>query len=224
MKKLWFFAPLLLCIPVAHAQNAVDLNIGFGGAWDSSNKNGIDDFTLGQCTSLTVTCDKTPSLSGFMLGFGGDVMFKEHFGAGVEYSVQPSRQTYAAGTINGALGGAELQSRQSFIDVNGIYEPIINKRFILQLQGGLGDARTSFAVSQTSCVSSAICTTGVQSFGNANHFQVHLGAGLQVAITEHIFIRPQFDYRYVPGLTDQFGSNNVPAFTVWLGYHWGSTN
>ena len=61
-------------------------------------------------------------------------------------------------------------------------------------------------------------------FGNANHFQVHLGAGLQVAITEHIFVRPQFDYRYVPGLTDQFGSNNVPAFTVWLGYHWGGTN
>jgi opacity protein-like surface antigen len=220
MRKLWFFAPLLLCIPAAHAQNAVDLNLGFGGVWDSANKTGIDDFTLAPCTSSTVICDTTPKLSGFTLGFGGDVMFKQHFGAGVEYSVQPSRQTYATGTLNGSLDGGTLQSRQSFIDVNGIYEPIINKRFIVQLQGGIGDARTSLAVSSSGCVAT-VCSTSTEAIGNANHFQLHLGAGVQVAITEHIFIRPQFDYRYVPGLNNQFGSNNVPAFTVWLGYHWG---
>ena len=211
---------MLLCLPAAHAQSAVDLNIGFGGVWNSANKAGIDDTTLGPCTTLTVTCDKTPSLSGFMLGFGGDIMFKEHFGGGFSYSVQPARQTYVAGTVNGALQGGELQSRQSFIDVNGIYEPIINKRFIVQLLGGIGDARTSLAYSQNGCAAT-VCSNSVQSFGSANHFATHLGAGLQVAITEHIFVRPQFDYHWVNNLTDQFGSNNVPSFTVWLGYHWG---
>src|SRR5271169_5495513 len=121
MKKLWFYAPLLLCIPAAQAQSAVDLNIGFGTATDSSNGAGIDNLNstlnaLGPCTPgpSDVNCQKTPSLGGFFLGFGGDIMFKEHFGAGVEYSVQPSRQDYGP-----------LLSRQSFIDVNGIYEPII---------------------------------------------------------------------------------------------------
>jgi opacity protein-like surface antigen len=217
MKKLWFFAPLLLCIPAAHAQSAVDLNIGFGGAWDSAAGGGIDDLNspnaLGPCTPgpSDVNCQKTPNLSGFFLGFGGDIMFKEHLGAGVQYSVQPAHHDYGP-----------LLSRQSFIDVNGIYEPIINKRFIVQLQGGIGDARTSFAITQTGCVgTNVVCSTATQSIGNANHFQMHLGAGLQIALTDHIFVRPQFDYHYVTSLTNQFGSNNVPSFTVWLGYHWG---
>jgi hypothetical protein len=72
----------------------------------------------------------------------------------------------------------------------------------LQLQGGVGGARTGFTVSQTSCV----------------------GAGVSFFVTEHVFIRPQFDLHYVPGLTDVFGSNIVPEGTVWLGYSFGSRN
>jgi hypothetical protein len=57
--------------------------------------------------------------------------------------------------------------------------------------------------------------------GSSNHFQVHAGVGVQIFLTEHVFIRPQFDFHYVPGLTDQFGSNMVPAAMVWLGYSIG---
>jgi hypothetical protein len=42
--------------------------------------------------------------------------------------------------------------------------------------------------------------------GTANHFQVHTGAGVSLFITDHVFIRPQFDVHYVPGFTGQFGS------------------
>jgi len=223
MKKLWLFAPMLLCIPAAYGQAAVDLNLGFGSAWDSANKTGFDDLTLGPCTTSTTTCDKTGSLGGFMLGFGGDIMFKEHFGGGFSYDVQPARQTYLTGTLAGPLQGGQLKSRQSFIDVNGIYEPIINKRFTIQLLGGIGDARTSLAYSATSCPAN-VCSTVNQAFGNANHLDLHVGAGVQVAITEHIFIRPEFDYHYVPNLTDQFSSNSVPSFMVWVGYHFGGSH
>jgi hypothetical protein len=57
--------------------------------------------------------------------------------------------------------------------------------------------------------------------GSSGHFQVHVGVGVQLYVTEHIFIRPQFDLHYVPGFTQQFGSNLVPAGMVWLGYSFG---
>jgi hypothetical protein len=41
-------------------------------------------------------------------------------------------------------------------------------------------------------------------------------------VTSHIFIRPQFDFHYVPGLNNQFGSNMVPQGTIWVGYAMGS--
>ena len=217
MKKIWFYAPLLFCLPLAHAQSAIDFNVGFGSAFDSSNGAGIDNANsllnaFGACKpgAGDIYCQATPSLSGFFLGFGGDIMFKEHFGAGAEYNVQPSHENYGP-----------LLSRQSFLDVNGIYEPIIRKRAILQIQGGIGDARTSFAYSQSSCVGTAVCSSSTQAVGNATHFQVHVGAGVQVNITDHIFLRPQFDLHYVPNLTQQFGRNAVPEATIWLGYHFG---
>ena len=40
-------------------------------------------------------------------------------------------------------------------------------------------------------------------------------------ITEHIFVRPEFDIHYAPGLDNQFNSNLVPAGMVWVGYTFG---
>ncbi|MEI9971972.1 MAG: hypothetical protein WDO73_07875 [Ignavibacteriota bacterium] len=40
-------------------------------------------------------------------------------------------------------------------------------------------------------------------------------------MTDHIFVRPQFDYHYVPSFTDQFGSNSAVGGMVWVGYSWG---
>jgi hypothetical protein len=66
-----------------------------------------------------------------------------------------------------------------------------------------------------------VCSNFNQPVGNANHFQVHVGLGVQVFLTEHLFIRPQFDLHYVPNLTQQFASNAVPEGTIWLGYSFG---
>ena len=95
------------------------------------------------------------------------------------------------------------------------------KRASLRFEGGIGDAHTSFAVTQSGCVGTVVCSTSTQPIGSANHVDVHVGIGVQIYLTDHIFIRPQFDYHYVPGLTNQFGSNSVPEALVWVGYSFG---
>ncbi len=217
MKKLLGLLPLLLLPAFAHAQSALDVNVNFGTAWDSASGAGIDNLNsnnaLGGCivNSGDPFCQATPKLSGFFLGFGGDIMLREHFGIGAEVNFQPVHQDY------GPLG-----SRQTFLDVNGIYEPIINKRAILQLQGGIGSATTGFILSQSGCVGTAVCTNSNSPIGSSTHFQIHLGVGVQIPFHEHFFVRPQFDLHYVPNLTDQYGSNLVPEATIAVGYHFGS--
>jgi len=216
MKKIWGYLPLVFLPAFAHAQSALDVNVNFGSAWDSASGRGIDNINsnnaLGDCLpgAGDPFCQATPKLSGFFLGFGGDIMFRQHLGVGAEVNFQPVHQDYGP-----------LKSRQTFIDVNGIYEPLITKRAIVQLQGGIGSASTGFIFSQSGCVGTAVCSTSNSPVGSSTHFQIHLGAGLQIALTDHFFVRPQFDLHYVPNLTDQYGSTLVPAATIAVGYHFG---
>jgi hypothetical protein len=207
---------LLFCIPFASAQSGFDVNVGFGTAHDKANGGGLDNASssnaFGTCllSSGDAACQANPGLGGFFLGLGGDLMLRKHYGVGAEINLQPGQSNYGP-----------LQYRQTFYDFNGIYAPINQKRAVLQLQGGIGGARTSFSFTQNACVGTAVCSSQNQPVGSSSHFQVHVGVGVQVFVTEHIFIRPQFDLHYVPGLTQQFGSNLVPAGTVWLGYNFG---
>jgi hypothetical protein len=207
---------LLMYASFANAQSSFDVNIGFGGAHAKSSGQGIDGASstnaFGGCLlgSGDSACQPTPSLSGFFLGLGGDVMFTKHFGVGAEVNLQPARSDYGP-----------LQYRQTFYDVNGIYAPINQKRVQLQLQGGIGGAKTGFSFTQSSCVGTAVCSSVAQPVGSANHFQVHAGVGLQLYLTQHVFVRPQFDLHYVPNLTQQFGTNTVPEAMIWVGYNFG---
>jgi hypothetical protein len=197
---------------LANAQSAIDANVGFGSAWASANQGGINNTNFGSCTpGVSANCESLPALSGFMLGFGGDVMLKPKFGAGFEYQVQPAKGDYGP-----------LEYRQAFYDFNAVYRPIQTKRAALNLEGGVGGARTSFSITQTSCVGTAVCSTQSGVVGTASHFQTHVGAGVQLFLTEHIYIRPQFDIHFVHGFTDQFGRNTVPSAMVWVGYNLGS--
>jgi hypothetical protein len=144
------------------------------------------------------------------MGFGGAVMLNKHLGFGGEASLQPRKQDYAG-----------FQSRQIFYDVNGIYAPVNEKKVMVRLEGGIGGATTSFSYTASSCVGTAVCQTQSQSVGSAKHFQVHAGLGVQLYVTEHVFIRPQFDLHYVPNFTNQFGSAVAPGAMVWIGYSLG---
>jgi hypothetical protein len=216
VRHLCITASTLLFASLASAQSAFDLNIGFGSAHASANGGGIDNASssnaFGSCilNSGDSLCQATPSLGGFFLGLGGDLMLYKHFGVGAEVNLQPAKSDYGP-----------LQYRQSFYDFNGIYSPINQRRFLVQLQGGVGGAKTSFSFLQSSCVGTAVCTNSSLPVGNTNHFQAHFGAGVQIYLTQHIFVRPQFDVHYVPNFDQQFGTNTVPSGTVWVGYSFG---
>ena len=198
------------------AQTSFDLNLGFGSAWDGANSGGIDNAAslnaFGSCTPgpSDPNCQSLPKMNGFFLGFGGDLMLFKHFGVGADASLQPTLQNYGP-----------LQYRQAFYDVNAIYAPITVKRASLRLEGGVGDAHTGFAYTQSGCVGTAVCSTSTEPVGSANHLDVHVGVGVQIYMTEHIFLKPEFDFHYVPGLTNQFGSNAVPEAMLWVGYSFG---
>jgi hypothetical protein len=206
----------LCSIPSAHAQASVDAGIGFGGAWDGSNGQGIDNAdsvnAFGSCVPNTgdIYCESTPAMHEFFLGLGADIMLTKRYGFGADVSFMPSRPDYGP-----------LEYRQTFYDFNGIFSPISQKRFKVKIEGGIGGARTSFAINESGCVGIAICTSETEPIGNASHFQVHVAVGLQLFITDHIFVRPEFDYRYVTNFTQQFSSSSVPAAMVWLGYSFG---
>jgi hypothetical protein len=158
-----------------------------------------------------------------MMGFSGDLMLWKHFGVGADVSFQPAKQDYVnlnatAPTLG--LTSFSIQSRTTLYDFNGIYQPVRSKRAGLKLYGGIGGANIKFYQSGSSSNSLVGSQNFSQFFGSSNHFQVHGGAGVQINLTEHVFIRPQFDIHYVHNLT-QFGRNLITQETVWIGYTLG---
>ena len=209
MNRICRYLPLLFCISFANAQSALDVNLGFGTVHDKASGTGIDSTTGATCITGS-GCVQTPALSGFFMGFGGTIMLSKHLGFSGEASLQPKKQDYSV-----------LQSRQIFYDVNGVFAPVNQKKVMVRLEGGVGGATTSFSITQSSCVGTAVCQTQSQAYGSAKHFQIHAGAGVQVYVTEHVFIRPQIDLHYVPNFTNQFGSSMAPSAMVWIGYSLG---
>jgi outer membrane protein W len=215
---------VLFCvIQVASAQSAFNLNVGVGAVQDKAASGQVDQ-QLNPCTTgdLYGPCVSTPALSGATIGFGGDVMLWKKFGIGAEVGLQPGKQTFvdlkASAAANG-LNNLSVQSRMTLFDINGIYQPVSTKKVALKLAGGIGGANLKFYESGSS--SSVLGSqNSSQYLSSTNHFQVHGGVGVEIYLTEHIFIRPQFDVHYVRNLT-QFGSNLVTSETVWLGYSWG---
>lgn len=214
MRRTFRYSPflwLLVSTPLAHAQNAFDLGLGFGTFRDKATGAGIDTNTFASCTPATdPTCQLTPSLGSVFMGFQGDAMLNKHFGIEGELDFQPGKPNYGP-----------IQYRQLFFDAGGLYTPINNNRWQLRFEGGIGDAHSGFSFNQTSCVGTAVCSQYQYPIGSANHFQVKVSAGLQIYVKGHIFVRPEFVFREVPGFTDQFGTNHVVGGMIWVGYNFG---
>jgi hypothetical protein len=201
-RQLPLLAVLLLSASFASAQSTVDFGIGFGSNTAKSSNQLIDTFGDG-------TLYRTPKLGGFFMGFGGNAMLWPKLGFGAAYTFQPHKPDYAG-----------IKARTGFYDFNAIYQPVSTPRFVPQLIGGIGGANMRFYLDSQFCNPFSGCSSQSQFFDSSNHFQVHGGAAVQIFLTERIFIRPQFDARYVRNFT-QFGTNFVPGGTIWLGYSMG---
>ncbi len=228
MKRICRYLPLTLlllcCLQLATAQSLIDVNIGFGSAHDKASATGIDQTTYGSCSNATgATCSPTTGLGGMFMGFGANMMLWKHFGLGVEADFQPGKSTYFTIPANSITGYPALtfKSRETFADVNGIYQPVNTKRATLQLIGGIGGANTKFYESYVASGSPLGGTNTSQYASSANHFQIHAGVGVQIYLTDHVYLRPQFDFHYVPNLTEQFSSSGVVQGMVWIGYTLG---
>jgi len=226
---------LLLCsIQLVSAQSLIDLNIGFGAAQAKATGNGIEgDYSSGNTTENNFggpcplgnasdpTCAKTSALSGFMLGFGANLMLWKNFGVGMEVSLEPGRPTYASvpgESVAGVLTQTAytIQSRTTFYDFNGVYQPVNTHKATLQLIGGFGGANLKFYNNQSS--SGLLGNSSYSSYlSSSNHINLHGGVGVQIYLNDHMYIRPQFDIHYVPNL-QQFGTNLVTQEMVWVGY------
>jgi hypothetical protein len=205
------FAVLFLGSPLLRAQGSFDVALGFGTNHDKATGLGIDPSNFNSCTIAgDSACELTPVLGNLFMGFEGDAMLNKHIGFGAELNFQPTHVSYGP-----------LQMREVFYDFNGLYVPVNHQKFQLRFEGGIGGAHSGFSYIQTSCVGTAVCSSSATPVGSANHFQVHVSAGVQIYVKGHFFVRPQFDFREVPGFTDQFGSNQVLGGSVWVGYNFG---
>jgi hypothetical protein len=50
---------------------------------------------------------------------------------------------------------------------------------------------------------------------------VHGAVGVKLYVKSDIFIKPQIDIHWVDNLTDQYGRNTVPEYTISIGYTFG---
>jgi hypothetical protein len=218
---------LVFSAHLANAQSEFNLAIGFGSAQAPGTGSGIEGNPnslnfFGTCQpGSTSTCSTPNGLSGLMMGFRGNVMLWKHFGVGADVSFQPGKQDYVTFPSSAiAAGGANLQYRTTFYDFDAITQPLKTKRASLELLGGIGGANLKFYASGTTTDAILGTQSFSQSYGSSNHFQVHAGAGVNLFLTDNIFIRPQFDLHYVPNLS-QFGRNAVVQESIWLGYRFG---
>jgi len=227
VKRIGRYLPLLIlalgAISAAYAQSTFDLNMGFGAAQDKAASGQVDQALL-PCTTNDAypPCVSTPALSGFMMGFGGDLMLWKMFGVGADVSFQPAKETYV--NLNGSaategLSTLAIQSRTTLYDFNGIFQPVSNKKVALKIYGGIGGTNLKFyeSGSSSSILGNANSSQYIQS---ANHFAVHGGVGVEIFLTDHWFIRPTFDIHYTTNLT-QFGSKIITGEMVWVGYSFG---
>lgn len=231
MRRICRYLPiflLLVCLQLANAQSGFDIGVGFGAAQDKATGNGIEgnpaslNFFNSCPVGSTATCAATQKLSGFMMGIKGNLMLWKYLGFGAEVNFNPAQQNYVtfpASTVQ--AGGANLRERTTFYDFNAVLQPVKTKKAAIQVEGGIGGANLKFYA--TGAYTDAIIGTQnySQYYGSSNHFQIHLGAGVNIYPTGGgLFLRPEFDIHYVPNLS-QFGRNLVTQEMIFVGYSWG---
>ena len=228
MSKLTIGTILLLSTLLLGSLNAAQAQgvspyFGLGSANDSAGTsvNTVDPITGATVTcptgqlfdSITGNCEAGPTMGGVFGVFGVDFMFRPHLGVNGEYAFRFAQAPY--------LPAAGLKYRPGFYDFNAVYEPISGARIIPVVYGGVGGARIALYQAQTVSVTGITSTFTYPAGLNANHFQVHGGLGVKLYVKPALFIKPQFDIHYVTHLTDQFGRNWVPEYTVAVGYTFG---
>lgn len=202
-------AALTVCLgflaagPLVMAQiPQANVYVGLGTANDSSTGQALDLFGTGNFVN-------TPKMTGLFATVGGSLMLTNHFGAGAEINWRAGQGNYSG-----------VNYRPIFYDFNGIWQPIKSKRFVPEIQAGIGGVAVHFNANTSLCDQLVGCSTVSLGSESSGHFQTHLGVAARLYATPHIFFRPAVDAHYVNNFF-QFGSNWVPEYTLGVGYSFG---
>jgi hypothetical protein len=206
-----FILFLLAGVKEAGAQG-MSAYIGVGSATDGAA-------TSAGCPSkqvldqITGVCEVSPTIGGVFGVMGADFMITPHLGANAEYSFRFAQADY--------LPAAGLKARPTFYDFNAVYQPTTgDRRIVPVLEGGIGGSKLSLYFNQSSCVTS-VCTNSSQVVATSNHFQLHGAVGVKLYVKGDMFIKPQVDLHWVHNLSQQYGSDFVPQYTISVGYTFG---
>jgi hypothetical protein len=204
---------LLAVVEKAGAQGA-SVYFGAGSATNSATSDPTCPAPHELFDFVTMNCEPSPTMGGAFGVFGSDFMILPHLGFNFQYSFRFSQANY--------LPAGGLKARPSFYDFNAVFEPISgDSRVVPVLEGGIGGARLSLYFNQQSCATPSICQNFSQPVGAANHFQVHGAFGIKLYVTPGVFIKPQFDARWIDHWNQQYGNNFVPEYTMSIGYTFG---
>jgi hypothetical protein len=217
------FIPLLALLLLAGVNQAsaqgVSPYFGIGTAQDGAGTSPATS-TSAACPSkqifdeFTGNCEPAPAMGGVFGVFGVDFMIKPHLGFNGEYSFRFAQASY--------LPDAGLNARPGFYDFNAVYQPTSgSKRIVPIVEGGVGGARIAFYQTSQGCITAGTCTNQSEALFSANHFQVHGAVGVKLYFRSDIFLKPQFDVRWVDNMNQQYSSNFVPEFTLSIGYTFG---
>jgi len=202
---------LLGSVDFARAQG-VSPYVGLGSARDRVGTSAAQGCPAGQLFD-GVICQAGPTMGGLFAAVGVDFMFKKHLGINGEYSFHYKRASY--------LPSDGLSMRPSFYDINALWQPFSGRRVVPFLEGGIGGARVQLYFNQaaaTGLTSAPSLPTGM----NPTYLQLHGAFGVKVYLYGRLFARPEFDLRYVPRLTNQFGRHLVVQYGGSVGFTFGA--
>lgn len=192
----------ILISPVLTTAQSISAYLG-GGSVTAPSVGPIN--TLGAGTTYD-----TPSMGGFFETLGADVIVFHNLGIGVELSTRNGRAPYAG-----------LTYHPSFFDANLVYRPrTFARRIAPEIQVGFGRSDLNFYYTQAICYKLPQGCSGVNAEAfSADNNAIHAAVGARVYTYRGLFVRPQFDFRYVQGnFTTYFGRSWIPQYSVAIGY------
>jgi hypothetical protein len=185
---------LIFISSLANAQSRFDFYFGMGTTQVGSSNVVIQNSSTGDISS-------TPHMAGVFGTIGGGLFLKQNYGFGAQVSFRFKQGDYVG-----------YGYRPIFYDFNGMWTPKVGKFVLPEFQGGFGGMNLRFYDSANPYYD--YNTGRVSTFaGSSNHFQLHAAAGLRFKAKDHIYVRPQVDYHWVPNL-NEFGSNSVLGYSL----------
>jgi outer membrane protein with beta-barrel domain len=197
LRKLAFVATVFAFFVLANLASAqqADAMLGFGTV--------VSPGAPSCGASVKFTC---PEKGGLYINFGADVIFHRRMGFGFDAAWKGGQGAY------GGKGGQPF--RPILFDLNGVYQPRLNKKVGADLMAGIGWQSTRFYGYQptSSCVYFGAC------YQSSNHFLVDLGAGVRYYVKGNFFVRPEVRYYRIFNNTSDFSSDNIIRVGASIGY------